>query len=73
MMRGERSLTCAAGIGVEQMAFLERIWQQTKCSLPGAVEQVESSVNSFPVGEMVERIADGLAVSSLQDVLRRKD
>jgi len=41
-------------------------------SLPGALKQVDGSVDPLPVPQVEERVRDGLAVTTLQDVLRRK-
>ena len=74
---------------MEEMSFLQWVWQQAKSALPCAVQQVQSPINPvgtlmvccirkepkepFPMCEMVEGIADGLTVTPLEDVLRRQD
>ena len=55
------------------MALLKRVGQEPECALPGAVQKVQSPVHSLPVREMIERVAERLAVAALQDVLRRQD
>ena len=55
------------------MSLLQRIGQESEGALPGAVEQVQGPVHSLPVREMIERVAERLAVPALEDVLRRQD
>ena len=40
---------------------------------PGTLEQVDGSVDPFPVSQMEEGVRDCLTVSTFQNVLRRKD
>jgi len=41
-------------------------------SFPGVVEQIERSVNPFPVLQVKERVRNTFTITALQNVLRRK-
>jgi hypothetical protein len=57
---------------MEQVALLERVRYETKRALPCALQKVECALHSLPVTQVKERVGYGLAVASLQNVLRRK-
>merc|ERR1719341_1359488 len=63
----------ATRVRVEEVSFLQRIWQQAKSALPCAVQQVQGPINPFPMCEMVEGVADRLTVPPLEDVLGWQD
>jgi len=62
----------AARVGVEEVSLLQRVGDEAEGALPGALQEVARPLHSLPMDQVVKCIGNGLAVSPLENVLRRQ-
>lgn len=57
-------------VGEEKVPLLEGVGYEAEGALPGAMEQIESSIHSLPVCQMEEAVGYGLGVTALEYMFR---